>query len=140
MCRSYSDERFGSYRSSLCTSFALICPVALLLIHKVYRPSAFSVFLGLLLLLLNSTSYTAPYILLTFPRINVYSVNKIYLGCSCNCISGIFQTIFIARHIHNSYEKILWPICLLTGRTSLSVLLNSASASMCFVLWTNRNC
>ena len=66
-------------------------------------------------------------------------MNKIYLGCSCNPISGIFQTAFIARHIHDSYEKFLWAICLLTGWTSLSVLLDSASASICFVLWTNRN-
>jgi hypothetical protein len=94
--------------------------VVLPLLHKVYRPSSSSVFLGLLLLLLNSSSHTAPYILLTFPRINIYSVNKIYLRCCCNCICGIFQTIFIARHTHNSSEKCLWAICfcLLTGRTS----------------------
>jgi len=102
-------------------SFAAVCLLALQLLHKVYRLSSSSVFLGLLLLLLNTASHRAPFIPLTFPRINIYSVNKIYLGISCSCICGNFQTISITRHIHNSSEKFLWAVCfcLLTGRTSL---------------------
>jgi hypothetical protein len=48
-------------------------------------------------------------------------VNKMYIGCSWSCISGIFQTTFNARYFHNSPEKFLWTLCfyLLQGRTSL---------------------
>jgi hypothetical protein len=114
----YLDLVFYLYADCL---FALVCAMAPPLLHKVYRPSSSSVFLGFLLFLLNSASHTAPFIPLTFPRINIYSVNNINLWRSCSCMCGIFQTISIARHIHNSSEKFLWVICflLLTGRTSI---------------------
>jgi hypothetical protein len=68
-------------------------------------------------------------------------VNNIYLRRSCSCMCGIFPD-----HIyHPTYPQFLRKVfmCHLfpsTHKTNKSsVLLNSASASICFVMWTNCN-